>query len=187
MIPEVSQSTSRCPYPQRWQCYDDMATEVEVLDLLTALVVALKPEVIVETGCYKGYGTERLLRGAIKNGLGHVYTCDIDHSMVIQTREWLKDIGGCEIRQCTGLELINSISTPIDFAFLDSGGEARIRAEELRAVLPKLSPWGVVAVHDTGQTHPDHREAIEGVVRELNLDVVFFDTPRGMSIIKKRV
>src|ERR1700676_3065066 len=53
--PEVCVATSVCPRPDRWHCYDEQATEVEVLDFLYALVVMLKPDVVLETGCYYGY------------------------------------------------------------------------------------------------------------------------------------
>ncbi len=189
MIPEVSRSTARCPYPERWTCYDDQATELEVLNMLTALVTMLKPEVIVETGCYRGYGTERLVMGAAQNGFGAVYTCDVSHEMIVATQQKLscRDTRWYTVDSCTGVELISKVPSLIDFAFIDSSGDASVRAEELRLVIPKLSPWGVVVVHDTGETHPDHRDAIEAVVKELDLAAVFFDTPRGCAIIRRKV
>ena len=187
MIPEVSLPTTRCPHPERWSCWNAMSSEIEILDMLTALVWMLKPEVIVETGCYDGHGTEALLNGAKKNGFGFVYTCDIDHCRTVNT---LARLGEKEftvsVAQCTGVELIAQLGT-IDFAFLDSGGTPSVRGDELRAVVPKLSPWGVVAVHDTGETHPDLREEIEKVANELNLDRVMFDTPRGFTILRRKV
>ncbi len=185
MIPEVSHPTNRCPKPTRWSCYDDMATEVEVIEMLTALVVMLKPEVVVETGCYKGYGTRALVDGVRKNGFGRVFTCDLQSEMIHNTLEMC----GCSlltVEQCLGTELIAKLNT-IDFAFLDSSGQAEVRMEEVRLTVPKLSLWGVIAVHDTGQTHPDFREALERTAAELDLDAVYFDTPRGFTILKRKV
>lgn len=191
-IPEVSVPTTRCPHPEKWHCWEAMSTEQEVCDMLTALVWMLKPEVIVETGCYDGHGTEALVRGAHKNGSGQVYTCDIDHCRTVNTLKRIQDAGLLQngyfvISQVSGVELISSLPAPIDFAFLDSGGTPSVRGDELRTVVPKLSPWGVVAIHDTGETHPDMREEIEKVANELNLDRVFFDTPRGFCILKRKV
>ncbi len=184
MIPEMSRPTSRCPHPERWHAWDDMATEVEVLAMISYLVNMLKPSVIVETGCYTGYGTVALEEGLIGNGDGHIYTCDLQSEMVVKTRNRVGS--SVSVEQCMGAELIGKLPV-IDFAFLDSGGDASVRADELRLVIPKLSPWGVVVVHDTGETHPDHREAIEAVVKELDLAAVFFDTPRGVAIIRRKV
>lgn len=188
MIPEVSTPTPRCSHPEVWSCHDAMATEIEVLDMLTALVWMLKPKVIAETGCYFGHGTEKLALGALHNGFGHVYTCDIDHSMTVRAAERLqyslKEL--VTIEQCSGTELIAKLAEPVDFAFLDSGGTPSVRGDELRAVMPKLSPWGVVAIHDTGPTHPDLREQIFGVVEELGLESVTFDTPRGFTICRRK-
>ncbi len=186
MKPEVSLPTSRCPHPERWKCIDAMATEIEVLDMLTALVWMLKPEVIVETGCYFGFGTERLVKGVLANGFGRVYTCDIDHSMTVRTEErlcWASEV--VEIRQSEGIELINSMDK-VDFAFLDSGGGGSgVRSKELIALLPKLSDTGVAAIHDTGETHPDIREEVEVVIKNTGLQAIFLDTPRGFLLCKR--
>lgn len=163
--------------------YDGMATEFEVVKFLKALVRVLKPTVIVETGCYLGYGTEALVKGAIQNGFGHVYTCDMDKTMIDRTQERLVWAGDwVEVQQRPGLELINSLNL-IDFAFIDSAPDQR--TVELEAVYPRLPDWGIAAIHDTGETHPDIREKVFDTIRELRLKSIHFGTPRGLTLVGK--
>jgi predicted O-methyltransferase YrrM len=188
IIPEVCIATSVCPEPWRWTCYDDMATEIEVLDFLYALVVMLKPKVVIETGCYHGHGTEQLLWGIVDNKLGELYTCDVGWESIKITSERILDKLGEQtytLLQCSGLDLITQVPAPIDLAFLDSGPD-EIRTNELRALYPKLAPGGVVAIHDTG-VHGFLREKyLAPVVAELDLQAICFDTPRGLTLVRKR-
>jgi predicted O-methyltransferase YrrM len=187
IIPEVCIATSVCPEPWRWTCYDDMATEIEVLDFLYALVVMLKPVTTLETGCYHGHATEQLARGIRENGFGDLWTCDMGSEEIRITEQRMRDKNLIHFTafQCGGLELIERMPREVNFAFLDSGPD-EIRTNELRALYPKLAPGGVVAIHDTG-VHGFLREKyLAPVVAELDLQAICFDTPRGLTLVRKR-
>lgn len=183
MKPEVSHPTKVCPSPELWRCHDSEATEVEVLDFLQYLVRMLKPKVIIETGCYDGYGTEQLVLGILANGFGHVHFCDIGQDKLASARE-RPGVPALSLYNCTGVELIARVEGPIDFAFLDSGPDG-IRIGELKALLPKLAPEGVVAVHDVGQhglrAHFDF--AMESLPEYQH---IIFSTPRGLALVRKK-
>ena len=184
--PEVACVTACCPHPEQWSCYDSEGTELEVLSALQSLIVMLKPTTIIETGCYRGYGTEMLARGVAQNGFGSVLTTDIGGDMVQETQTRLTRLSLdhlVSVHHGTGLELIAKAPRPINFAFLDSGPD-EIRCHELRAVLPKLAPSGIIAVHDTGLQH-GLREYFVRTVNELGLMYFMFDTPRGFSLVRK--
>ena len=188
IIPEMSLPTSVCPNPSLWHAYDAGATEIEVLHFLQELVTMLKPAKILETGCYLGYGTEQLALGARRTGFGMVYTCDVGHDMCLKTEERLRDRSLSDIvrvHRGSGLELIELTQAPIHFAFLDSGGDD-VRCHELRAVYPKLHPGAVVAIHDSG-IHTGLREFhLPQLLRELEMQYLFFDTPRGLALCRKK-
>jgi predicted O-methyltransferase YrrM len=59
VTPEYHRATPECPHPERWSMLDSMTAEVEVLEFLQSLVLALKPELIVETGTFRGISTIR--------------------------------------------------------------------------------------------------------------------------------
>jgi predicted O-methyltransferase YrrM len=183
---EVAVPTACCPTPTLWKCYDSEGTELEVLAGIRALVVMLKPNVLLETGCYRGYGTEQLARGIYENGFGHLHTTDTGHDMVLITKErlWERSLYSVvTLHHQSGLDLIAEMTEPVDFAFLDSGADD-MRCQELRALLPKLSKSAVVAVHDTGLQH-GLREPFIQTVQELGLMSFMFDTPRGLSLVRK--
>lgn len=186
IIPEMSHPTSVCPDPSKWHAFDDMTTELEVLEFLTALVVMMKPKIVIETGCYKGYGTQALFNGMSKNGFGSLYTCDMGMKEVVDTSNRIGPTTlTVRIIQCSGVEMIEKHEGIIDFAFLDSGPD-EIRCHELKALYPKLSPGGVVAIHDSGIQGFLREKYLPPLLRELDMQHVFFDTPRGLTVCRKR-
>ncbi len=54
---EYHRPTPECPNPKRWQMYDSMTAEAEVLEFLRTLVTTIKPELVVETGSFLGVST----------------------------------------------------------------------------------------------------------------------------------
>jgi len=189
VIPEVSPPTPECPHPEQWRCYDGMATEVEVLEFLAALVSVTKAKTAVETGCYHGYGSTFIGRAVRANG-GTLHTCDIDTECVRRTllRLSQQDLAReCYVHHKSGVDLIKGLRGPIDFAFLDSEFKGE-RARELAVLLPKLAPSGVVAVHDTSRRHVENggpRMEMLDAAREQGLELITLDTPRGLILLRK--
>lgn len=184
---EVSHPTLACPHPELWHCYDSEATEIEVLHALYALVIMLKPKIVIETGCYKGYGSEMIATGMAANNFGEFHTTDIGVDMVGITTARLREKGvqgpNVFVHQGTGVQLIAKCPKPVDFAFLDSGAD-ETRMEELRMLFPYLSQSAVVAVHDTGLQH-GLRSYFLATVQRMGLQYFMFDTPRGFSLVRK--
>jgi hypothetical protein len=185
--PEVSLPSPECPAPQRWRCYDNDATEVEVLEFLHALVRMLKPSVIVETGTYLGYGTAYLASACVETG-GTVHTAEVDteRSGKAATLAAERGLTNIVFHHCAGTQMIETLPT-IDFAFLDSvfGG---VRIDELRLVLPRLSRGGIIAIHDTSSYHAPFggpRQGVLALAAELGLGLIMFDTPRGLALLRK--
>lgn len=189
--PEVHAATKFCPHPELWECIDGMATEVEVLEFLYSLVRMLKPKFILETGTYLGYGTLYLLKAKEANGFGSVLSCDVSQLCVDKAIKLL-DANGVPsygvVATRTGLSAIQDLkNNTIDFAFIDS--DMKERANEVRALLPKLSQWGVIVVHDTNDTCPDARKMRTELINlqiEANLEAFWIPiTPRGLTIFRK--
>jgi predicted O-methyltransferase YrrM len=189
IIPEVAVPTPECPQPHLWMCYDQEATEVEVLKLLYALVLATKPRVIVETGSYRGAGTVWLARAAKHNEFGKVHSCEVDENVLAEAKILLEHEQldkYVELSSEPGLALIARLPR-IDFAFLDSAIDGRV--EEAQMVLAKLSPAGVIAVHDSNTFHAKMRNGPRPGLHELaereKLQILQLDTPRGLTLLKK--
>jgi len=189
---EVSYPTGECPEPQLWHCYDGMATEVEVLKFLKALVEVSKPKVIVETGTYLGYGTCYLAQGVKENGFGHVYTAEvnIDFAEAAKRRLIDADLYGYVVQIVeNGQNMISGMHGPIDFAFLDS--DLYTRLPELEVLYPKLSQSALVVVHDTGRQHDGPgtgpRSQMAWFAKQHQMQILNLDTPRGVVIMRRQV
>lgn len=57
-----------CPYPEWWTSTDVDSTECEVTALVAAFVVALQPELVIETGTAFGQTAEAIGHAVAANG-----------------------------------------------------------------------------------------------------------------------
>ena len=177
--------TRECPHPERWQMLDPESAEIEVLDLLRALIVALKPELIVETGTFIGHSAIRIAQALRSNGFGKLITIEYD-SAVFQKAKQNIDASGLgrwiEYRNASSLDSI--IEGQIDILFSDS--DVKIREREVRKFLTQVKPNGLVLIHDASSHFKVVREAAFGLESEGLLSVVLLSTPRGLCLAQKR-
>jgi len=183
--PEYHKPTPECPHPERWHMYDSMSAEVEVLDFLKALVITLKPELVVETGTFSGLSTLRIAEGLQANGVGKIITCEYDKKVFDAAAERFRTSGlskWIEARNESSLEM--KVEGQIDFFFSDS--ETSIREQEVRRFLPQISPYGIVVIHDAASSGKTVREAALQMEQEGLLSVLLLPTPRGLVLAQKR-
>lgn len=178
LLPESTWTASRpdCPDPHLWHSTDDLATEDEVSRLVGAMVTALRPRVVVETGAHTGTTTRFIGQALAEAGRGHVYAVEIKPEVAASARE-----------RCAGLPVtvVEADSTeweprdaPIDVMWLDS--EPWLRASEIRRLAHWCTDRTVVGVHDTGPQHTTRGFldvlADDGVIRP----PLYLPTPRGV-------
>jgi predicted O-methyltransferase YrrM len=192
-IREVAVPTPECPNPELWNCYDGNGSEIEVLDFLYSLVRMVKPLVAVETGTWFGYGAERIARAMWDNGFGSLHTAEPEERIREKAQRFimLNQLGAhVTFHKNTGKDMIAWVGEqgPIDFAFLDSNLDTRIG--EMKKLQSVLSPRGIVAVHDTNTFHDQHngpRTPFLKYAYESQMQVINFDTPRGLMLLRRRV
>ncbi|MGA8220031.1 MAG: class I SAM-dependent methyltransferase [Candidatus Acidiferrales bacterium] len=183
--PEYSQPTPECPHPERWRMYDSMTAEFEVLDFLKALVVAVKPELVVETGTFLGTSTLRIAEGLRENGFGRIITCENDPKVFEEAKKRFEKSGladWIELRNESSLEM--KIEGTIDLLYCDS--DLPLRETEVRWFLPQINPNGLILMHDASSALKTVREGAQKLEREGLLSVVLLPTPRGLVIAQKR-
>lgn len=183
--PEYSPPTWECPYPERWKMLDSQTTELEIIDFLKALVIAVKPQLIVETGTFLAYSTLKMAEGLKSNRFGKIVTIESDPQVFEKAKEKLdaSDLGQwIEYRNASSLE--TKIDGLIDIFFSDS--HLPIREEEIRRWLPQIDPRGLILVHDASSHYQIVRESLLCMEREGLLSVVLVSTPRGLVIAQKR-
>jgi len=129
------------PYPQ-------MISGPVVGRLLETLVFLIQPKLVLELGTYAGTSA-LMMAGALPEG-GRIVTCELSD----EHAEWAQAgidaspyADRIEIRRGPALETIAAIDEPIDFCFIDADKPGY--AEYYEAVLPKLSPHGLIAADNT--------------------------------------
>ena len=183
--PEYHKPTPECPHPERWQMYDSMTAEVEVLDFLKAVVTTIKPELVVETGTFSGLSTLRIAEGLKANGFGRVITCEYDAKVFAAAKERFASSGlaqWIDARNESSLEM--KVDGRIDLLFCDS--DAPIRGQEVRHFLPQMNPCGLILMHDASSAMKTVRDAALQLEQEGLISVVLLPTPRGLVVAQKR-
>lgn len=182
---EWTPPTHECAHPERWQMLDPQTAELEVLDLLEALVKAVKPQLIVETGTFIGHSAIRMGRALKANGFGRIITIEYDPAVFNKAKQ-LIDASGMgpwiEYRQASSLE--TKIDEQIDLLYSDS--DINIREQEVRRFLPQIRPQGLLLIHDASSHFKVVHEAALRLESEGLLSVLLLSTPRGLCIAQKR-
>ena len=138
----------------RYAAYRSGSTEPETVDVICAMVKALEPRIVIETGSFEGLTTERLFR--VMEQFEHtsiLYTveADPDRYHVMMEKQWLTkhpSMTVCAVHQ-DALDYLASLqSDMVDFIFLDDDHSGDHVAHEIREAMRILRPGGVCVVHD---------------------------------------
>ena len=128
--------------------YPSMISGPVVGRLLETLVFLIQPKLVLELGTYAGTSA-LMMAGALPEG-GRIVTCELSD----EHAEWAQAgidaspyADRIEIRRGPALETIAAIDEPIDLCFIDADKPGY--AEYYEAVLPKLSPHGLIAADNT--------------------------------------
>ena len=164
-----------CPQNGRWEIPtdSDICTEVETLQLLFGFVRALRPKVVVETGCNVGCASKVICEALEANGgEGRLYTCDIESANVEATRRRLMPRGYTKL--VDGLALVQEVGQLADLYWIDSSDSSRMA--ELHWLREHGKKGAVVLTHDTN---------LIGHVTEVHRTLpnwVLLPGPRGLGI-----
>ena len=150
LLPAPVNPWNLCPEPWRWTEYDPWTCEVETLEFLRAMVGLHKPKVIVETGTYMGESAGMLALGCRDNGIGHVWSFDINDEAIEHAQKFLTVEGLSEYvtLACADARTV-PWEQPIDLLFIDGGDD---RMAELNHFAPFLTPRAVVVMHNAHES-----------------------------------
>lgn len=168
-----------CPHPERWHSTDAFSTEDEVTALVAALVGALQPDVVVETGTFVG-NTAAAIGAALKaNGHGELFTVEIERDLAEQARA---RCAGLPVTVVHGSSLEFNPGRPVDFAWFDCDSYRRQGA--FRQLLPWMHDRTVVGFHDTGPQHPVRGLLAPLEAEGLLVSPLYLPTPRGVCFAR---
>lgn len=120
-----------------------------VSGLLAMLVHATRARRVLEVGTFTGYATLTMAQ-ALTSPDGRVTTVEFDERNAALARATFDGIdGGDRIDIVTGpaLEVLPTLDGPWDVAFIDAA--KREYGAYLDAILPKMSPHGIIAIDNT--------------------------------------
>ena len=116
--------------------------------LLRFLVAMLEPRLVLEIGTFSGYSALAMAGGLPPEG--RIVTCELSPERAefaqgyFDRSPWRDRI---DLRVGPALDTVTAVDGPVDFVFIDADKDGYRGYYE--AVVPKLSPRGVVAVDNT--------------------------------------
>jgi caffeoyl-CoA O-methyltransferase len=116
--------------------------------LLRFLVWLVAPQLVVEIGTFTGYSA-LAMAGGLPQG-GRIVTCEVSPERARFAQSWFdrSPLGErIEVRVGPALETVSAIDGSFDFVFIDADKEGYTGYYE--AVVPKLSPRGLIVVDNT--------------------------------------
>lgn len=173
---EFTEPRPDVPHPEHWHAYDSMGAEVEVIEFISVLVRTLQPELVIETGTWKGFTAESIGKSLVHIGHGHLITLEIDEGLA---QEATSRLSGLPVKVEVADSLTYVPPSPIDLLWLDGSTN---RVGEWRQLSQHMSEFGIVVIHDTGP-HGEVRGAFDALD---DITLVHLPTPRGVSIGQKR-
>lgn len=162
---------------------DGGGTEWEYLNLLFALVVAMKPAHIIETGTATGYGTLALAAALQANGMGRIVT--VDTGECHPARDLVERFGLTPFVRFVQEEAFTHCATTddtYDFGFFDSDVSCRHR--ECAVLMRRKRISGMAAFHDASPlrfAHGSNFEMIEWIERHPHF---LLPLSRGFALLK---
>ena len=172
------------PFPGKMEMFDAQSAEIEVLEFLKALVVTVKPDLILETGTFIGHSAIKMAEGLEANGFGRLITVEFDPEVFARAKQNIEASGVAawiDARNASSLDTI--VSGQIDILYSDS--DIHIRESEVRRFLPQVREGGLVLIHDANSSFKAVREAALRLEQEGLLSVLLLPTPRGLVVAQK--
>jgi len=171
---DYTQPSEYCPHPEYWHTADCETTEVEVVELVGALIRALQPELVVETGTYKGLMARAIGESLKKNGHGRLITFEVDPALCEVSRRLCRRLP-VEVRHQSSLEW--TPNGPVDFCWLDSGLDTRV--QEFEQYYPYIR-GKIIGIHDTAPHHPVRKLVLDKISDRIS--PMWLPTPRGVML-----
>lgn len=165
-----------CPRPGYWHATDSQSTELEVSELVAALVRALQPEYVIETGTCFGQTAQIIGMALVANEHGRLDTLEPVAARADVSRQWCAGLP-VTVHEVSSLEFVPDDG--IDFAWLDSRFELRIA--EFERYRPWMHEGTVVGFHDTA---PHHGPMGAEVERIPGTRCIRLRTPRGVTLLQ---
>jgi caffeoyl-CoA O-methyltransferase len=161
---------------------------------LSFLVFMTRAKRVLEVGTFTGWSSIAMAR-ALPPG-GSVVSCDVNEETTAVARRYAEEAGVADridYRVGPGIETLATLDGPFDLAFIDADKEGYVDYYE--AILPKLSPGGLIAADNTlfgsGGPNDEITQAISGfnehVLHDERVEAVLLPFRDGITLIRRRL
>jgi len=168
-----------------------MVGDVEGM-FLSFLVTMSGAKRIVEVGTFTGWSSIAMAQALPPDG--SIVTCDVNEETTAIARRYAEEAGVAdriEYRLGPAVETLATLEGPFDLAFIDADKPGYVDYYE--AVLPKLSPRGVIAADNTlfGLDGDSENGAAiarfnEHVLHDKRVESVLLPFREGVTLIRRR-
>lgn len=164
--------------------------ECEVGEFLFGLVKMMKPLEILETGTFQGWSSSYIASALKSNDMGHLDTIEFTEAHLNKAKQKWAKLG---IDKFITPHFTSSLEfkskKQYDILMLDT--EPQIRFMEVDRYWNNLKPGGIIILHDlhsemgtsSGVWHG--LDLIKDKIKEHELSVVNFYTPRGLTLLRR--
>jgi caffeoyl-CoA O-methyltransferase len=159
---------------------------------LSFLVTMTKAKRVLEVGTFTGWSSIAMAQALPPDGT--LVTCDVNEETTAVARRYAEEAGVAdriEYRLGPAVETLASLEGPFDLAFIDADKGGYVDYYE--AVLPKLSPGGVIAADNTlfgldgdGENAQAIARFNEHVLHDERVEAVLLPFREGVTLIRRR-
>ena len=158
---------------------------------LAFLVAMTQAKRVLEVGTFTGWSAIAMARALPPDG--RLVSCDIDEETTAVARRYAEEAGVADridFRVGPGIETLASLEGPFDLAFIDADKGGYVDYYE--AILPKLSPDGVIAADNTlfgldseGENAAAISRFNEHVLHDDRVEKVLLPFREGVTLIRR--
>jgi predicted O-methyltransferase YrrM len=159
---------------------------------LSFLVTMTGAKRIVEVGTFTGWSSIAMAQALPPDG--SLVSCDVNEETTAVARRYAEEAGvsdRIEYRLGPAVETLATLEGPFDLAFIDADKPGYVDYYE--AVLPKLSPRGVIAADNTlfgmdgdGENAAAIARFNERVLHDDRVETVLLPLREGVTLIRRR-
>lgn len=171
------------PYTEEeiWEQFHKTGSITKHLLSIYSLAIGINAQRIAEIGIGS---TTRTLRMAAKQTGGTVFSCDVDKDrfgglLDEQTSDWRLFLGNSET-------FLRDLEGPVDLFIHDGAHDYYQVKLDLEKILPKMSTFGLICIHDTQQYElgPDMMEAINDALTGWDVSYMTLPFCCGLTLIR---
>ena len=169
--------------------HEDGVTEPWIAEIISSLIKAKRPRVVVELGGFLGVTSSWIALAMQKAGGGELWVSEADpvRADAVQVRLAALDIPDVNAKATllpSPRVIYEFENKSIDFAFVDNDHTAVHVEQEICALWPKMAPKGIIAFHDVSS---DGVCQLGGLIRKyggIALDLPRLGPDGGLGIIQ---